>query len=336
MYAPVTSRTPTRHWKRSPSRLTPIPAISSTHSWPVTSRVLPTGSERSLTAGAAATITEATAGNRPLVKVGSQPPYAASLPAPRLCPESSVDAVDQRPSRRRPVVGSADAPAEPTTAARSLQRTGTGIGCLGERNLPITDAAGGGPIVNGVLSEVPRQVAAGPARGCGWQGRAGPRRGSRDRGGWRSPAGEHRTAPVRWGTAQGESGAAAALQRAQQQRAHQAASLLHGARFKGLDALLCRSSEAARGFEADPMLSRLAFLVTRSAADFETATEATLSGYLSVAVDAMRDVMEIENLLLDFAVSPAHIDEWLAAGVSQAFRQGVELRGREGWLGASR
>ncbi len=84
------------------------------------------------------------------------------------------------------------------------------------------------------------------------------------------------------------------------------------------------------------MLSRLAFLVTRSAADFETATEATLSGYLSVAVDAMRDVMEIENLLLDFAVSPAHIDEWLAAGVSQAFRQGVELRGREGWLGASR
>src|SRR6266498_3914098 len=125
---------------------------------------------------------------------------------------------------------------------------------------------------------------------------------------------------------------AAALQRAQQQRAHQAASLLHGARFKGLDELLRRLDELARGFEADPMLSRLAFLVTRSAADVETATEATLSGYLSVAVDAMRDVMEIENLLLDFAVSPAHIDEWLAAGVSQAFRQGVELRGREGWL----
>jgi len=106
---------------------------------------------------------------------------------------------------------------------------------------------------------------------------------------------------------------AAALQRAQQQRAHQAASLLHGARFKGLDALLCRVDDLARAFEADPTLSRLAFLVTRSAADFETATEATLSGYLAVATDAMRDVMEIENLLLDFAVSPAHIDEWLAA-----------------------
>jgi hypothetical protein len=106
---------------------------------------------------------------------------------------------------------------------------------------------------------------------------------------------------------------AAALRRAQQQRTHRAASLLHGARFKGLEALLRHLDELARAFEADPALSRLAFLVTRSAADFEAATEATLSGYLAVATDAMRDVMEIENLLLNFAVSPAHINEWLAA-----------------------
>lgn len=48
-------------------------------------------------------------------------------------------------------------------------------------------------------------------------------------------------------------------------------------------------------------------------ADFETAIENALSGYLAVAMDAMRDVMEIENLLLDFAVDPRHIDRWLAA-----------------------
>lgn len=68
-------------------------------------------------------------------------------------------------------------------------------------------------------------------------------------------------------------------------------------------------------FAADDAVRRIAFLIHRSRADLETATEATLSGYVAVAVaaDAMRDVMEIENLLLDFAVNPVHVDEWLAA-----------------------
>lgn len=106
---------------------------------------------------------------------------------------------------------------------------------------------------------------------------------------------------------------AAALQQAQQQRAHHAASLLHGARFKGLDELLRHLDDLVQAFESEPTLSRLGFLVTRSAAEFETAIEATLSGYLAVATDAMRDVMEIENLFLDFAVHPSHIDAWLTA-----------------------
>lgn len=106
---------------------------------------------------------------------------------------------------------------------------------------------------------------------------------------------------------------AAALQQAQEQRARHAASLLHGARFKGLDELLRHLDDLVQAFESEPALSRLGFLVARSAAEFETAIEATLSGYLAVATDAMRDVMEIENLLLDFAVHPNHIDEWLTA-----------------------
>lgn len=106
---------------------------------------------------------------------------------------------------------------------------------------------------------------------------------------------------------------AATLLQSERQRARHTASLLTGARFKGLDELLRRLDELGRAFEADSELSRLSFLLGRSTADFETAVEATLAGYLAVASDAMRDVMEIENLLLDFAVAPGHIDDWLTA-----------------------
>jgi hypothetical protein len=106
---------------------------------------------------------------------------------------------------------------------------------------------------------------------------------------------------------------AAALLQSERHRARHTAALLAGARFKGLEELLRHLDDLARAFEADSGLSRLSFLVARSTADFETAVEATLSGYLAVASDAMRDVMEIENLLLDFAVQPGHIDDWLTA-----------------------
>lgn len=62
-----------------------------------------------------------------------------------------------------------------------------------------------------------------------------------------------------------------------------------------------------------PLKSSNTFRGDRCIADFETAIENALSGYLSVAMDAMRDVMEIENLLLYFAVDPHHIDRWLQA-----------------------
>ncbi len=104
---------------------------------------------------------------------------------------------------------------------------------------------------------------------------------------------------------------AATLQRAQDARTRLAASLHGGARFKGLEKLLGYLHDVAHAFQEDPNCSRLAFLLTRCVADFETATEATLSGYLAVARDSMRDVMEIENLFLDFVVKPENIDTWL-------------------------
>jgi hypothetical protein len=106
---------------------------------------------------------------------------------------------------------------------------------------------------------------------------------------------------------------ASALHRAEKQRAQRTASLLAGARFKGLEELLRYLDDLIEAFKAVPQLSRLTFLVTRSVADFETAVEATLSGYMSVASDAMRDVMEIENLLLDFAINAGHVEEWLTS-----------------------
>lgn len=105
----------------------------------------------------------------------------------------------------------------------------------------------------------------------------------------------------------------AALRQGEQQRIHTLAALMSGARFKGLDELLRYFDELGRVFTADPEFSKLAFLISRCVADFETAIEATLSCYLSVAIDAMRDVMEIENLLLDFAIHHGHVDQWLAA-----------------------
>jgi hypothetical protein len=105
----------------------------------------------------------------------------------------------------------------------------------------------------------------------------------------------------------------AALERAARLRVQRIEFLASGARFRGLDELLSNLDELRLAFADDEALQQVTFLIDRGIADFETATENALSGYLSVAIDAMRDVMEIENLLLDFAVDPRHIDRWLRA-----------------------
>jgi hypothetical protein len=77
-------------------------------------------------------------------------------------------------------------------------------------------------------------------------------------------------------------------------------------RLKGLEQLYTYLDAAIESYSLIPKLAVLAFLVRRVRADFETALEATLSGYQGVASDAMRDVMEIEGLLLDFAAHPTN------------------------------
>lgn len=102
-----------------------------------------------------------------------------------------------------------------------------------------------------------------------------------------------------------------ALIAAQERRTERLAMLLDGARLRGLEQLYEYLHAAERAYRKLPSIADLAFLVARVRADFETALEATISGYQDVASDSMGDVMEIETLLLDFAAHPDNIHEWL-------------------------
>lgn len=90
---------------------------------------------------------------------------------------------------------------------------------------------------------------------------------------------------------------ARALMTAQERRTQRLASYLGGARLQGLEQHHEYLDAAEKAYSDSPKLVKLAFLVRRVRADYETALEATLSGYQGVAADAMRDVMEIEALL---------------------------------------
>ncbi len=78
----------------------------------------------------------------------------------------------------------------------------------------------------------------------------------------------------------------AALARANALRAQRIDQLWGGARFRGLDELLSNLDELRGLFDDDIALRRLTFLIDRCIADFETALENALSGYLSVSMDA--------------------------------------------------
>jgi hypothetical protein len=115
------------------------------------------------------------------------------------------------------------------------------------------------------------------------------------------------------GLAERYSRVAQSLAKAESTRRSKLAALLDGARLRGVDELLRHLDAVRAAFTADPVLCDLAPLISRASAEIETALEATLSGYLAVASDAMRDVMEIEMLLLDFSLDPSRISQWLTS-----------------------
>ncbi|MGW4880078.1 hypothetical protein ACWEPI_26360 [Streptomyces sp. NPDC004262] len=99
--------------------------------------------------------------------------------------------------------------------------------------------------------------------------------------------------------------------------------------LQGVDSFLTWLDDLAEAFGNDVRLAQLAFLVRRITADIETATEVTLAGYTSVALDAMRDVLEIEYLLHDFAINPRQVDKWLTADDTTLRREFAPVKVRE-------
>jgi len=89
--------------------------------------------------------------------------------------------------------------------------------------------------------------------------------------------------------------------------------LLPGIRLRGFEELLTFLDAVCQAFESDERLKPIAFLPRRLVFDFETSLEAALGGNLSIVSDLMRDVMEVELLLIDFTFFELHIDEWLKA-----------------------
>ncbi len=104
------------------------------------------------------------------------------------------------------------------------------------------------------------------------------------------------------------------LGRAERLRIRRLAFLMEGGvRLSGLEEWLERMHQVADAWEVEPRIAALAPLVHRGIGDYEAAIESSLSGYPAVALDAMRDVMETELLLLDFYLDTARVTEWLQA-----------------------
>lgn len=106
---------------------------------------------------------------------------------------------------------------------------------------------------------------------------------------------------------------AGVLSSAHRSRVNHLGAYVDGVRLGGVEELL-NHLDGLTGALAD-VQDQLAvrLLLERSRADFELAVDALLGGFAAPAFDAMRDVMEIELLLLDFSVTPGNAARWLKA-----------------------
>lgn len=122
---------------------------------------------------------------------------------------------------------------------------------------------------------------------------------------------------------------AVALRRAESNRAASLSALIGGARLRGLEQLMSYLDIAHDRYLANQDLRPAAILVARLIADFETALEATLSGYQGVMSDAMRDVIEIECLMLDFVLDLERLLDWTEASDAERRKRFAPVRVRE-------
>lgn len=87
--------------------------------------------------------------------------------------------------------------------------------------------------------------------------------------------------------------------------------------LSGLDQLLSHIELAEKTYGGSATLRNVSPLVSRARGDFETAVYCLLSGHAGAAADSMRDVIEVELLLLDFATEPGRVPMWIDADEDQ-------------------
>lgn len=102
------------------------------------------------------------------------------------------------------------------------------------------------------------------------------------------------------------------LSQAQSNREERLSRYFESVRLRGYEELIQHLEELEPVFQNSRKLRPISFLIGRARGDFQTALEAALSGFHSVAFDAMRDVMEIEFLLREFYFEPGHIGQWIS------------------------
>lgn len=119
------------------------------------------------------------------------------------------------------------------------------------------------------------------------------------------------------------------LRLAQQHRERELGHLLTGARLAGLEELLRHLDDVSAAWARSVSLARLRHLVDRAITDFESGLEATLSGQRGLAADLMRDVSEIELLLIDFSLDLDRVAQWLSADRRERLRRFSPARIRE-------
>jgi hypothetical protein len=93
-----------------------------------------------------------------------------------------------------------------------------------------------------------------------------------------------------------------------------------GSYFAGLEEVLSCLDATRNAYEQSKTLKDIAFLILRARSDFESSIDVALAGFNGMALDAMRDVMEIEYLLRDFLSDRKQIQKWLTADQDQLIK----------------
>jgi hypothetical protein len=80
--------------------------------------------------------------------------------------------------------------------------------------------------------------------------------------------------------------------------------------LRGIDDLLAYLDHARQKIESSQDLSELRLFVARAQEDIEVGVVAVFNGMIAVAVDACRDIMEMEMLLREFVAEPSLVEKW--------------------------